>query len=570
MVGKKRKSDAFTSPIQINIQEKTKKHDDHVSRLRHPRKERNSNQKYAEQRVTVDMEECMILFDFLSNRDAFLSRSINMVDSRAIKDGARVLHAFSGEPVGSLEDIRVLEHPQEDLRKIISYWRVMGMCPYFLMRDRHSKHLFVRIPKPSPLMDIEICTDAYGERGIFRSMPGYQNPSLDEISKASTGMDQTHVDKPSNPEKRSVVIVDSGVFLWQDRIILPQSETGGKVITPLRDIYEKWKLKKVRQVVHVNVQRSLAQTHIWTSQDQTPASFRKNNLGGNIGEQQPIGELLEGMQDRYDEAEDVDARKADGNDDEIWTGLFFSHFFDQHRFSSAPTVDDIPSFTCVQPSVHHLKENERVAGMMQASSNVDLSKIETDYRTDVSSYAGQRTENHGLTIPDVRIQGEKIKNSLDEIRKVVSDFWEYAYAIVFADKEKATILDTVMRDPTRDSLSEEEHEFLRRRSFVKVHFLKLPDIQSMKELMGPYEAGAIEDEEAILILRNYLGLPPFVSGKRTINRMMLSSEVEKRKLKLEETRIEIEKEKVKNQSQLETQKMTLLKAQSSTAPSIKS
>lgn len=530
-------------------------------------KERNSvpkeRRQNAEDKVQVNMQDVMRMFDFVQQQDSWIGRAVARVDDRAIKHGANVLHVSGDKKLGTLQSLPVLEHPTDDLRRIILWWRVAGLCPYFVMQRRLTSQRYVRVPPPHPSMELEVTTDAYGTRGAFRSMAGYENPALQhergKSELAGTGVDvmypKYHADtawdsgtlKPlaTDGGKEKVpahirgrdLIVDSGLFLWNDRT----TTRDGLVITPLRQIYNRSRLLQMKEMVEFQAQRAGARPHVWVAKGDGGPGGRRNNLGGMVGEQLSTSDLMADIVG-HSEEDDENPSPSDKtvDDSQAWGLLALASIYGEVPDGTSATKADLPSLSSIPPQVHNLEDGERVVGNVNGNARADLARDWAVYRQEIANYTGEKS-GVSATAEEARMEKERLHAAVDEIRRATASFWEHAYARVYQQQEKDQLVERILQEGREDP-STEEKDLIRTGRFVRVQFEHIPEVNSMEEILQAVDLGVMSEEEGICAMRNFIGVDPLVRcEKLKLNRLALPTELEKRKLDLEKEKVQTQR-----------------------------
>ena len=134
------------------------------------------------------------------------------------------------------------------------------------------------------------------------------------------------------------------------------------------------------------------------------------------------------------------------------------------------------------------------------------------------------------------MEKQRLNATLDDVRTVLSAFWEHAYARVYEDEEKSLITDTIVKEG-RELPTLEEKEMVRTGAYVRVQFEKVPEVANIDELIKAADLGALAEEETICAIRNYLSLDPLVRcEKLSLNKFALPSQVQKEKFAIEKAK----------------------------------
>lgn len=564
----------------------------------------SSNDDIGRQEFSIDMNDAMILFDFIGGSgDPFITTKIKGIESRALENGANVILKTTSESLGSLFDMEILENPVDDLYMITSYWRVMGMCPYLLISN--NNRLYIRIPPPTKDVHMKVIATAYSYVVHLKSVPGYENPLFntnknggnngesknkivpfineiksehkdqkayipsgtvfkngDYTSKKITNNPlrrsffEPHNDDSDATHKKKIYIVKSGVFLWKDRQT-PRKDNGGLIISTLRNINDQYKRLDLRDRIDIQTLRDQSRSHIYTSKSEQTAksssNSKKNNFGGNPGEQVPMSQLLGAEEDcGYDYAGN---RVEPSATDEDWKTILETRDAFSSKVSSGTPLElnraNQQNSTFTSPIKHVLRDDERVVGSNSSSRNHITDSVVQRYRETIAAIIGERSGTYAQTVQDVKMEAERLKTKVSEVRNAVGKAWSHFYTVVTYDTHKDSTINKIINDE-RNIPNEDELKIFREMSFVEVNFIQIPEIPSMKEVILLRDLNAIDDQELFAIVRKDVGLNPLEIKLKglTSNPFVLPSTLDKEKIDIERERLKLEWEKIRVQERI--------------------
>lgn len=544
----------------------------------------NASKDNTPTRVDVDWEDSKRLFNFLFQADPMLIGALGCIDSKATQQGGLVKsNTGMGAVLGNMFTVAVLEHPVQDLNMVRQYWRVMGMCPYLVIQN--EQRTFIRIPDPSiSQMSIKVETGAHGTLVYLHSTVGYENPrdtkkkdddgrgsgsyedpssdvmrygtrrAYGTVAYRANGHKPVEAKAPSNQfgeagengkkptrkrrsrDGRFEDILDSGVYLWRDRP-LPSQSNGGKVVTELRSLYTHWTTLQLAKVLHLNTQRSLSRVTVITGVDEArfKPSGTTNMRGGVPGEQISVRALM--AEDLPQEGEDVGA-SADINPEDLseteWKATLSTHFT-----GIAPgckvSPQEVPTVTSVPPRKMDIGE-KKTYGVVSASSILQLEALQNAYRVSVAAYTGKNMSSETgtkTTALDSAMELETEACIVQRVQSAMANFFEHAYAVVMRDQELQQVVDSIMEEK-REATTIEQELFLSG-EFIKVEFQNLTKIEDTSKIIEAIDMGSITEEEGLVMYRLMIGMPINQdTPKLKLNRLVLPSELERRKLLLQE------------------------------------
>lgn len=551
----------------------------------------------GERRIDINMQDALTLFDYLDGKhDVYIKSSVDAMNSGALKGGANVISNISGDMVGSIFDIELLENPRTDIELILKYWRVCGFCPYFIIKN--GDRLYIRIIPPTEDLNLQVTHTVYESRIDVRNLPGYINPILEEEKKGHTSNvyasdnmpaggvvfnkganNLTEDEKQDRRRKKrklalAIQILHSGVFVWGERS-LPREINGGRVITPLRSLYQEWRTLTLRKFVQLISDRSSSRTHVYIAKTDSSGgnssgnSGKTNNLGRNPGEQVSINDLMADVlgadMDDMESGGIPGSSRSNEPTERDWQELSAVRERLRHGIyeNEKDAIQSSNSATSIDPFKHYLDEGERVVASTAAHAKLEIENDVKQYKAEISAYTGDHSDRAASTVEDARMENQRLHIAHDKIRQTVSSILVYFYSMLYFEDEKRALSDTMIKNG-EEKMSDSHKGFIRRRELVRVEFIEIPEMVNLVDVINVRDSNAITDEEFMRIQRNYVGMGgAHPDGKDVpLNRWILPSEQIKQQMKLDSQRLKMDEKKMETDSafqkdQLKVQKQAI-------------